>query len=401
MKKQSLYGRILLVRISMLAMTVIAALWWQEKTESMGIVYASETEDVQISDKTQNMELLESMDFTDIDRMMEDLFPQERMEFADAVRQIMMGNTDVGRDAIKEMLRERILGAWEVNRKSILYLILLAIASAVFIGFSDIFQTRQVSQISFYMIYLLVMGICLASFQAASEWMANGVHTLTGFMKVLYPVYFAAVTVAKGSISSLAFYHLAIILIVGIEELLLRLIVPGIHMYVIIRVMNSLQSEDYLSKFAELLETAIGWGLKTLMGSMIGLNVIQGMLGPAIDTVKRSAVTRGMEMVPGVGDLLGGTAEVALGTAVLIKNSIGIVGMVLCLVLCLAPLLQLAVITLGYKLAAALVQPVSDKRIIECISGVGEGCKMLMNCIFVTGILFLVTVAIVTYTTGM
>jgi stage III sporulation protein AE len=401
MKKQSLYGRILLVRISMLAMMVIAALWWQEKTESMGIVYASETEDVQISDKTQNMELLESMDFTDIDRMMEDLFPQERMEFADAVRQIMMGNTDVGRDAIKEMLRERILGAWEVNRKSILYLILLAIASAVFIGFSDIFQTRQVSQISFYMIYLLVMGICLASFQAASEWMANGVHTLTGFMKVLYPVYFAAVTVAKGSISSLAFYHLAIILIVVIEELLLRLIVPGIHMYVIIRVMNSLQSEDYLSKFAELLETAIGWGLKTLMGSMIGLNVIQGMLGPAIDTVKRSAVTRGMEMVPGVGDLLGGTAEVALGTAVLIKNSIGIVGMFLCLVLCLAPLLQLAVITLGYKLAAALVQPVSDKRIIECISGVGEGCKMLMNCIFVTGILFLVTVAIVTYTTGM
>lgn len=401
MKKQSSYGRILLVRISMLAMTVIAALWWQEKTESMGIVYASETEDVQISDKTQNMELLESMDFTDIDRMMEDLFPQERMEFADAVRQIMIGNTDVGRDAIKEMLWERIFGAWEVNRKSILYLILLAIASAVFIGFSDIFQTRQVSQISFYMIYLLVMGICLASFQAASEWMANGVHTLTGFMKVLYPVYFAAVTVAKGSISSLAFYHLAIILIVVIEELLLHLIVPGIHMYVIIRVMNSLQSEDYLSKFAELLETAIGWGLKTLMGGMIGLNVIQGMLGPAIDTVKRSAVTRGMEMVPGVGDLLGGTAEVALGTAVLIKNSIGIVGMFLCLVLCLAPLLQLAVITLGYKLAAALVQPVSDKRIIECISGVGEGCKMLMNCIFVTGILFLVTVAIVSYTTGM
>ena len=48
MKKQSAYGRILLVRISMLAMTVIAALWWQEKAESMGIVYASETEDVQI-----------------------------------------------------------------------------------------------------------------------------------------------------------------------------------------------------------------------------------------------------------------------------------------------------------------------------------------------------------------
>lgn len=403
MKKQSSCGKNFLVRIGVLVMTVIAVLWWQQKTESMGVVCASETEDVQISDEiqTQNAELLESMDFTDIDRMMEEIFPQETMGFADAVRQIMAGNTDAGRNAMKEMLRGRMFGAWEANRKSILYLILLAIASAVFIGFSDIFQTRQVSQISFYMIYLLVIGICLASFQSASEWMSNGVHTLTGFMKVLYPVYFAAVTVAKGSTSSLVFYHLAIILIVVIEELLLHLIVPGIHMYVMIRVMNSLQSEEYLSKFAELLETAIGWGLKTLMGGMIGLNVIQGMLGPAIDTVKRSAVTRGMEAIPGVGDMLGGTAEVALGTAVLIKNSIGIIGMFLCLVLCLAPLLQLAMITLGYKLAAALVQPVSDKRIIECISGVGEGCRMLMNCIFVTGILFLVTVAIVTYTTGM
>lgn len=415
MRREQSGSRFFLIR--MLASIVLCgvALWLEGSFACTDVVYASETGttqtmkdtqesgDMQILEEAQiqSSELLGSMDFSDLDRIMEDLFPRESMSFSDAVRQIATGNTDVGWSAMKALLRERMLGAWDVNRKSIMYLILLAIVSAVFISFSDIFQTRQVSQISFYMIYLLVIGICLASFQSASEWMTEGVHTLTGFMKVLYPVYFAAVTVAKGSVSSLAFYHLAIILIVVVEELLLHLIVPGIHMYVLIRVMNSLQSEDYLSKFAELMETVIGWGLKTLMGGMIGLNVIQGMLGPAIDTVKRSAVTRGMEAIPGVGDLIGGTTEVILGTAVLIKNSIGIVGMFLCLVLCLAPLLQLAVITLGYKLAAALVQPVSDARITECISGVGEGCRMLLHCVFVSGILFLVTIAIVTYTTGM
>ena len=415
MRRKQSDSRFLLIR--MLAPIVLCGLfmWLEGSLRCMNVVYASETgitqtpenaqtpDDMQILEEaqTQSSELLDSMDFSDLDRMMEDLFPQETMSFSNAVRQIAAGDMDVGRSAMRELLQERLLGAWEVNRKSVLYLILLSIVSAVFISFSDIFQTRQVSQISFYMIYLLVIGICLASFQSASAWMTDGIHTLTGFMKVLYPIYFAAVTVAKGSVSSLAFYHLAIILIVVIEELMLHLIVPGIHMYVLIRVMNSLQTEDYLSKFAELLETVIGWGIKTMLGGMIGLNVIQGMLGPAIDTVKRSAVTRGMEAIPGVGDLLGGTAEVILGTAVLIKNSIGIVGMFVCLVLCLAPLLQLAVITLGYKLAAALVQPVSDARITECISGVGEGCRMLVNCIFVSGILFLVTIAIVTYTTGM
>ena len=214
MKKQSSYGRILLVRISMLAMTVIAALWWQEKTESMGIVYASETEDVQISDKTQNMELLESMDFTDIDRMMEDLFPQERMEFADAVRQIMIGNTDVGRDAIKEMLRERIFGAWEVNRKSILYLILLAIASASIHRFSDIFQTRQVSQISF--LYDLsscdgnLSGIISGSIGMDGKWSAYVDRFYEG---VVSGVLLQKVTVAKEASVPLHFIILRLFLL--------------------------------------------------------------------------------------------------------------------------------------------------------------------------------------------
>lgn len=367
-------------------------------------VYAAELRNVQNisgAEQEQDENLLETMDFSDLDQVLEELFPGDNMCFGDAVRQIMSGNAGTAREVIGQMIWERIWGAWESNRMSLVHLILLAIVSAVFISFSDIFQTRQVSQISFYLIYLLVIGVCLASFQSAAKWMTDGLKTVTGFMKVLYPVYFAAVTVAKGNISSAAFYHLAILLIIVVEEILLYLIVPAIQMYVMIRILNSMQTEDYLSKFAELMETMISWGVKAMMGGMIGLNVIQGMLGPVIDTVKRNTVTKGMEAIPGVGDMLGGTTEVLMGTAVLIKNSIGIAGMLVCLALCVTPLLQLAVITLGYKLAAAAVQPVSDSRITECISSVGDGCRMLLNCVFAGGMLFLITIAIVAYTTGM
>lgn len=360
-----------------------------------------DTGNTAVTEQKQETELLESMDFSDLDRVLAELFPEESMNFGDAVRKIMSGDTGTAGEVIGKMIRERIFGAWEANRMTMIHLILLAIISAVFLSFSDIFQARQVSQISFYLIYLLVIGVCLASFQSAAKWMTDGLKTVTGFMKVLYPVYFAAVTVAKGNISSAAFYHLAVVLIIVVEEILLYLMVPAIQMYVMIRIMNSMQTEDYLSKFAELMETMISWGVKTMVGGMIGLNVIQGMLGPVIDTVRRSTVTKGMEAIPGVGDMLGGTAEVLLGTAVLIKNSIGIVGMLVCLALCVTPLLQLAVITLGYKLAAAVVQPVSDSRITECISSVGDGCRMLLNCVFAGGMLFLITIAIVAYTTGM
>lgn len=356
----------------------------------------------QSDDLTENVgsSFFEETDLTEMDEMLETLFPEETDRFADLVNGVISGEMP-GREWILRVLKKGIFGAAAANRKAILQLILLALVSAVFLRFAEVFQTRQVSEISFYMIYFLMIGICIRSFQSASVWVTEGLGKLTGFVKVLYPIFFAAVTVAKGSASSGAFYHLAVILIVVVEEVLLHLMIPMIHMYVMIRILNSLQKEDYLYRFAELMETVIGWSLKTLMGCMIGLNVVQGMLGPAVDAIRRKALTKGVEAIPGIGDALGGTAEVLMGTAALIKNGIGIAGAVICVGICLAPLIQLAVITLGYQFAAAVVQPVSDARIAECLSGVGDGCRMLLKCVFVSGMLFLLTIAIAVYTTGM
>lgn len=218
---------------------------------------------------------------------------------------------------------------------------------------------------------------------------------LTSFMKVLYPVYFVALTVAKGSFTSMGFYHLTLFLVLIAEVFVLKVILPMIHIYVVTRILNSMQKENYLSKLAELLEMVISWMLKTMIGFMIGLNVIQGLIAPTADSVKRNIVTKGVEAIPAIGDALGGTTEVILGTAVLIKNSIGVFGAVICCILCLVPLCQIGFITIAYKVTAAAVQPVSDERIVECISGIGEGCRLLVRTVFSCGVMFLLTIAIV------
>lgn len=358
-------------------------------------------EDITIElEKSTRDELLSAMDFSEMDALLADLFPEEKLDFGGTVRSVMSGETKLDAGLVNRLVGDQLFYAFRVNRRSMIQLIAIAISAAIFLNFSNVFQTRQVSEISFFMLYMLLIGVGLTSFQAASDWVMDGIGQLTGFMKVLYPIYFVAVTAAKGSVAAGAFYHLALLLILVIDGLVMHVMLPMIHIYVMVRVLNSLQPEDYLSKSSELLEIVISWSLKSLLGCMIGLNVIQGLVAPAIDTVKRSVVTRGVEAIPGVGDALGGTAEVVLGTAVLIKNSIGLTGAFICCALCAVPLIQLAVITLAYKLTAAVIQPVSDKRIVECISGVGEGCRLLLKAVMTSGVLFLLTIAIVAYTTS-
>ena len=131
------------------------------------------------------------------------------------------------------------------------------------------------------------------------------------------------------------------------------------------------------------------------MAGIVGINLVQGLLNPAIDTVKRSAITRGVEAIPGIGDAFGGTAEIVAGTAVLIKNGIGMAGAVICFALCIVPLVQVALIVLMYKLSAAVIQPISDKRVIGCLESVSEGSRLLLRVVFTTGLLFLLTIVMV------
>lgn len=344
--------------------------------------------------------MLEELELGEVDAELQRLFPDERLDFKEALAGVLSGNMEFTGELLGRLVADQLTYAIQSCRKNLVHILFLAVIAAVFANFGRVFQSRQISEVSFYILYMLMIALCLNSFRAVVEWTSAGLEGLTAFMGVFCPVYFLAVTVAKGSITAVAFYNLTLFLIFLVELLLVKILLPVVHIYMMVKILNFLSEEDYLSKFAELIETSIEWILKTLLACVVGLNVMQSLISPAIDTVKRSVVTRGAEAIPGVGDAIGGMTEVVLGTAVLVKNGIGMTGAVICFALCVFPLVQIGCIVLMYKLAAALMQPVSDKRIIGCIESVGDGCRILMRLVFTAGFLFLLTIVVVSASTG-
>ena len=105
----------------------------------------------------------------------------------------------------------------------------------------------------------------------------------------------------------------------------------------------------------------------------MGVNLIQGLLSPVIDEVRRSGLQRGLESIPGIGNTLGGMTEIVMSALTLIRNGIGVAGALICVGICLIPVIQIAVLALIYKLLAALLEPVSDSRISR-VRGGSRGC---------------------------
>ena len=353
-----------------------------------------------VPEEAVQQQLLDQFDFTKIDRMMDEIFPEEKMSFLDLVTGLIGGELEFSLELIKEFIGQQFAYELTNSRTSMIHILLLVIVGAVFANFSGLFQSTQVSEISFTVLYMLLITICLNNFRILVQVAAENLEHLMEFMTLLGPTYFLAVGIATGSSTSVAFYQLILLLVFLAELLILNFLLPLTQIYLMMRILGEVSSDVPLTKFAEFLETVVNWVLKTLTAGVIGLNVVQGLLTPAIDSVKRSLLTKGGEALPVIGDVIGGATEVVLGTAVLIKNGIGVAGMLVCLVVCLTPIIQMAITTLLYQLLSALVQPISDKRMVNCISGMASSTKLLLKILVTIGVLFMLTIAVVAATTG-
>ena len=133
-----------------------------------------------------------------------------------------------------------------------------------------------------------------------------------------------------------------------------------------------------------------------MVAAVAGINIIQNLIAPALDGLKNTAVTKALNMIPGIGGSANAVTSMFLGSAAVIKNGIGAAALIILLILCLGPVIKVAVLMLLYKLTGALVQPISDKRVCGCISSVGDGAALLLQVLVTAMMMFMVTIAIVT-----
>ena len=232
---------------------------------------------------------------------------------------------DFFKEGAKEIISASLSSHLSLQKKTLVEILLLVLLAALFANFSSAFGKGQTGEVSFYVVYLFLLVLLLRSFgNMGTELTTESLKGLVFFTKALIPSYFLAVTAATGSVSAMVFYEMVFLVIYLVQTVLLKVILPGIEAYVLISMVNFLQKEDLLSRMAELFKTLLEWGLNACTAVVIGMQVIQNMISPAVDTLKRDMLGKAAAALPGIGNAIDGVTEVALGTAVLIRNSLGV-----------------------------------------------------------------------------
>ena len=152
--------------------------------------------------------------------------------------------------------------------------------------------------------------------------------------------------------------------------------------------------EETLTRLTELLEDGVSWILKTMTGLVLGFHVIQSLVLPFADSAGQAGIRRLVEMIPGIGSGAGALTQAVLGSGVLIKNTMGAAAVTVLVLLTAVPIIKLTVLMVLYQAAAAVMQPVCDKRVVSCVSGIARGHGLLLKIVTASLMLFVVVIAL-------
>lgn len=342
--------------------------------------------------------LLDDVDFTDLDDLLKANPVTEDFDFKGLVKQLISGE-EIDKGLLFDSIKDTFLKEVSQSKGFMIQIILLVAAFALLYNFANVFENAAVTDISFYIVYMILLALLMKSFLLISGILNEALGVMLGSMRALMPAFCLTMVFSTGTVTAMGFYQLTLFLLYLIETVLLYGVVPAVHIYIMLELLNHLTREEMISRMTELIKTGVEWVLKFLFSLVVGINVVQGLLSPVIDGFKTTMFARTAGMIPGFGSSINAVAEVMVGSGIIIKNGVGVAGILLVLVLCIGPLIKVGVMTLMYKLSAAVIQPIADKRLAGCISGMGEGARLLGKVLLTANVMMLLTIALVTAAT--
>lgn len=347
----------------------------------------SDTDELSLDETETTEELLKEINLADVQKMLDDFMGADSFSMKEALIKLTRGERAFSKEAVQEFVYRFFFYQLDQEKELFVKLILLILLSAVFTSFAEVFENNQIGDISFFVVYLLFFTILMDSFSKMSSSLEKTISWMTEMMKGLAPAYYMTVCAASGAASAVIFYEGVLLMVWGIQWLLLTVLLPASGMYVLLQLVNSLSREEMLGKMAELLNTAVSWGLKSLLAAVVGLQIIRNLVAPVMDSVKRGLLSKAAGALPGVGNAVNMVTELVVTSAVLVRNCLGVVILVVFVLIGAGPMLHYGILSLLYRLLAAVAQPVSDRRMVRALGTMGEGCALLLRILFTAEVL--------------
>ena len=316
------------------------------------------------------------------------------IEASDILNEAMQGKIN-NQTIYKKIIK--ILGK-EVssNIKILISILIIVVIHGILKSITDSLENSNVSQIIYFVQYILIVTLIMSNFTEIIKLIKETASNLVGFINVLIPL-LLTLMVYTGSITTSTVLEPILLFVSNfIGNIIANILIPVVLIIVVFSVISKITERIQIERISKFLKSSVVWFLGIFLTIFVGIVSLEGTLSSSVDGITaKTAKAAVSSLIPVVGKVLGDVVDSVLGCGIILKNAVGAVGVIVIIGICIVPVIKVAVLSIMYSLASAIVEPVADTKIVKLLEEMSGVFKLLLAILCSLSVILIIGVTMV------
>ena len=280
-------------------------------------------------------------------------------------------------------------------------IIAIGVISNLLNGIKGKFNEKSTSNLIHLVCFMTVVILTIGMITSLSDASLNAINSMVTQMNTLFPILLTLMVGIGAAASASVFQPIVAIISTYVADFFTYLVLPLFIFSFVFGIINNISDNIKLDKFNSFISSLFKWCVGIVFTLFFAIFTIQGISAGSFDSLSiRTTKYTIRSYIPVMGGYLSDGMDLILSSSILIKNSIGLVGLFLIITTIIAPLLEIVVFSLLLKLTSAILQPMGNSKTSNFLMSTSKSITMLSSCIIAVGFMYLISVGLVMTTSN-
>ncbi|MBP2016677.1 stage III sporulation protein AE [Symbiobacterium terraclitae] len=282
------------------------------------------------------------------------------------------------------------------NADLLLKLVVLAIVAAIMGQLQSAFEADSAGKAAYWVIYLVLVGLAVTGFGLAVATARQVMESLNNFMLAILPTLLTVLIAMGGAATAAIFQPLMVTMLSLMSSIMVTVVFPLAFLAAVVDIVSGLHEQYRLSNLAGLLRQGATVALGLVGTVFLGTVAVKGAAGAVADglAVKTAKFVTG-SFVPVIGKTLADATDLIVGSSLLLKNALGMLGAAAIFFIVSFPLLKILSIAWVYQVAGALVQPAGAGEIARMLTTMARSLHMIFAAVGMVALMFFISIVVI------
>ncbi len=362
-------------------------------TFSLDIFVSADSQDVESSLASSVSQILDGVDLSEMQEMVDSLDDVGlfKSSIKDKLNQILQGEYFTNYSSVITAILSLVLGDIRTILPFVFTLVAIGILCNIISNMRP--DNKGVSDVINFVFLSVTVLIVIIAFKNILQSTNTTISYISSQMQIVFPILITLLA-SIGSIASISIYNPLVAVLTGTVNIVFnKFLYPLFITIFIFTILSNLTDTIKLDKLGGFMMSMFKWTVGIVFTIFMGFLSIQGISAGKYDSVSIKTTKFAMKSyIPIIGSYVSDGIDFLILGSVLVKNSIGLIGVLILLITILSPILMIIVYKLALQLSSGILEMTGSKKISTFLASCSK--ILILPIVLIIGISFMYVITI-------